>query len=154
MSDSPKFSQERRQLERFPAADLLVRFRRRFWFRRSRWQAGEAEDFTRVGVCLITDKEMTIGQTLTLNLTLRLDRGEVHENGVVGTICNKSETEQGFRYGVVFDYDANHHMRKLRTQARLGRMEGILDRMERLRERRRQAEALTRQPDQEAESGN
>lgn len=132
---SPKTpDDERRQLKRFPAAELSVRFYPgRSWL--GRGEKARAEDFTRSGLSLITERPLKEGQRLRLKLTLRLDHGEIIQRGVVAVVRNQQPQSKGYRYGLLFDYEANRHMRAMKTRARLGRMEGILDRMSQMASR-------------------
>ncbi|TVP58132.1 MAG: hypothetical protein EA349_05040 [Halomonadaceae bacterium] len=146
---SPSAPQDdRRRLRRFPAAELHVRFHTgRGWLKG--WRKAQAYDFTRSGVCLITRRPLTVGQQLRLKLVLRLDHGEIVQNALVAAVINQQngtgQRTPGYRYGLQFDYQANRHMRAMQTRARLGRMEGVLDRMARLAERKESGEALLAQ---------
>ncbi|MDX1588711.1 MAG: PilZ domain-containing protein [Oleiphilaceae bacterium] len=132
---------ERRQLQRFPAAELLVRFHTSP-LALGRGEKAEAEDFTRTGLSLITRRPLKEGERLRLTLRLRLDHGEIVQRGVVAIVRNQKPQQDGYRYGLLFDFQANHRMRALKTQARLGRMEGILDRMAQLASRHQSGEEL------------
>jgi len=136
--------QDRRQLTRFAASELAVSIRpRRRWPRK--WWHAQASDFTRTGLCLVTDLDLKKGQQVHLKIILRLNRSEVHQNGVIATVRNKQSDGDGFRYGLLFDYEASRRMRSMKTRARLGRIEGILDRMESLKARTLPESALYRQ---------
>lgn len=140
---------ERRHLQRFPAAELEVRMRTgRGWFRKG--EIVSADDFTRAGMGITTAKDLKPGQKVEVDLVLKLDRGEIVQNGIAATIHSQRYEGNHFRYGLAFDYSANRRMRSLHTQARLGRMEGILDRIEKLRAKTRSEEELLaphQQPD-------
>ncbi len=132
---------ERRHLQRFPAAELRVRLRTgRGWLKKG--ERVPAHDFTRAGIGVTTDEKLKPGQKVELDLVLKLDRGEIVQNRVAATVHNQRSEGNLFRYGLAFDYTANRRMRSLHTQARLGRMEGILDRIEKLRARTRSEKEL------------
>lgn len=134
---------ERRHLRRYTAAELEVRLRpgRRFL---RHGEIVEATDFTREGVAIITPQKLRIGQKVFIDLTLRLDRSEIRQQRVVAVIANARPEGDGYRYGLKFDFRANASMRALETQARLGRMEGILERTEKMKARHRSGEDLIR----------
>lgn len=132
---------EPRQLQRFPAAELKVRLKTgRSWFRKR--EHTPAHDFTRAGVAVTTAKKLKPGQKVELDLVLTLDRGEIAQNRVAATVHNQRHEGDLFRYGLAFDFTANRRMKSLHTQARLGRMEEILDRIQKLRARTRSEEEL------------
>lgn len=141
MATASPLQDERRHLRRFPAAELEVRLRQgKSWFRKG--EIVEAADFTREGVAIITSRTLKSGQKVFVDLTLRLDRGEIHQNRLVAVVSNERPEGDKTRYGLRFDFRANATMRALDTQARLGRMEGILDRIEKLKARTRSGDEL------------
>ena len=141
MATASPLQDERRHLRRFPAAELEVRLRPgKSWFRKG--EVVEATDFTREGVAISTYRTLKSGQKVFLDLILRLDRGEIHQNRVVAVVSNQRPEGEQIRYGLRFDFKANATMRAMDTQARLGRMEGILERTEKLKARLRSAEEL------------
>ena len=141
MATASPLQDERRHLRRFPAAELEVRLRQsKSWF--SRGETVAAEDFTREGVSIITSRNLKDGQKVLVDLILRLDRGEIHQNRIVAVVSNQRPEAEKTRYGLRFDFRANAAMRALDTQARLGRMEGILERIAKLKARTRSGEEL------------
>ena len=141
MATATPLQDERRHLRRFPAAELEVRLRPgRSWFRRG--EVVDAADFTREGVAILTSHTLKEGQKVLVDLTLRLDRGEIHQNRLVAVVSNQRPEGNQIRYGLRFDFSANGTMRALDTQARLGRMEGILERIEKLKARTRSGDEL------------
>ena len=144
---------ERRHLQRFPAAELKVRLRTgRGWVRKG--DRVPAHDFTRAGMGVTTTKVLKPGQKVELDLVLKLDRGEIVQERVVATVHNKRTDGNLFRYGLAFDFTASRRMKSLHTQARLGRMEGILDRIEKLRAKTRSGEELMASHQQPDHSGS
>ena len=142
MATTSPLQEERRHLRRFPASELEVRLRpSRSWFRKG--EVVEATDFTREGVAIITPHSLKSGQKVLVGLTLRLDRGEIHQNRLVAIVSNQRPEGKQIRYGLRFDFRANGTMRALDTQARLGRMEGILERIDKLKARKRSGDEPT-----------
>lgn len=139
---------ERRHLRRVPAAELEVRLRPS----RTRLRRGEsvaAADFTREGVAILTSTDLRIGQKVLVDLVLRLDRSEIHQHRLVAFVTNVRSENNQKRYGLKFDFRASATMRALQTQARLGRMEGILERIEKMKARHRSgAELVSNYADQ------
>ncbi|MGM0451366.1 MAG: PilZ domain-containing protein [Pseudomonadota bacterium] len=141
MATASPLQDERRHLRRFPAAELEVQLR----LGRTRLRRGEtveAADFTREGVAIITSRNLRIGQKVLVDLVLRLDRSEIHQHRLVAMVSNVRAEGDRHRYGLKFDYRANATMRALETQARLGRMEGILERIEKMKARHRSSADL------------
>lgn len=143
MATASPLADERRHLTRFPAAELQVRLRLGRT-RLSRSEKVEAADFTREGVAIITSRNLRLGQKVWIDLILRLDRSEIRQHRLVAVVSNVLAERDRHRYGLKFDYKANATMRALETQARLGRMEGILARIEKMRARHRSGEDLIR----------
>lgn len=132
MSAVSSLQDDRRHLRRYPAAELEVRIRPRLQLF-GQGEVVEAHDFTRSGLGITTSRSLKEGQRLILDLNLRLDRGEIQQNRLVAVVQNARSDGDRWRYGLRFDYNANRHMRALSTQARVGRIEGILDRIEKLK---------------------
>lgn len=131
ISDSP----DRRRLQRFPALQLEagVKVDRGML---GHWRTINAFDFTRSGLSITCETNLVVGATVLLRLTLPLPSGDLKADQLIARVRNVKVDEEGHRrYGVEFDFDANRHMRALATMAGLGRMEGILDRSEKLRYR-------------------
>lgn len=136
MATASPLQDERRHLRRFPAAELTVRLRPGR-LRHRRGETVAAADFTREGVAIITPRNLRIGQKVLVDVTLRLDRSEIHQRRLVAVVTNIQAEANRHRYGLKFDFRANTTMRALETQARLGRMEGILERIEKMKVRHR-----------------
>ena len=150
MATATPLQDERRHLRRFPAAELEVRLRPgRSWFRRG--EVVDAADFTREGVAIVTSRSLKEEQKVLVDLILRLDRGEIHQNRVVAVVSNHRPEGDKTRYGLKFDFNANTTMRALDTQARLGRMEGILERIEKLKARTRSGDELIKSYQQDSQ---
>ncbi|MFO7788012.1 MAG: PilZ domain-containing protein [Halospina sp.] len=152
MATAAPLQDDRRHLQRFPAAELEVRLKPG----RSRFRRGEpveAADFTREGVAIITSRKLRMGQKVLVDLTLRLDRSELHQNRLVAVVSNVRAEGEQHRYGLKFDFRANATMRALETQARLGRMEGILERIQKMKARHRSGEDLIRTYSAQGEGG-
>lgn len=132
---SAKPQQERRRLRRLPAAELHVEWRpRKGLF--GRFRPAEGRDFTRAGlsVCLHGDDRLDVGDILELRIELKMEAGTLHLDRVVAVVRNIRDTgEDKPLYGLEFDYNANRTMKSDQTRAQLGRIEGILERSEKLR---------------------
>lgn len=130
-----KQHQERRQLRRLPAAELNVQWRpRKGLFGRFRPASGQ--DFTRAGLslCLEGDDTLEVGDAIELRIELRMEAGTLTLDKVAASVRNIRETGNGTPlYGLEFDYNANRTMKSEQTRAQLGRIEGILERSEKLR---------------------
>ncbi|WP_158227233.1 PilZ domain-containing protein [Mangrovitalea sediminis] len=126
---------ERRRFRRFPAAELSVQVKtRRGLF--GKWETVNPEDFTRTGLAFeSTGMELEKGDVVEVRATLLLDMGDLKVDRLVAVVRNLHRHGIARRYGLEFDYSASRHMKALTTQAQLGRIEGILDRSEKLRRR-------------------
>ena len=134
MSAASSLQDERRHLRRYPAAELEVRVRpKRQWF--GQGELVDAHDFTRSGLGIATSRRLKTGQRVLVDLVLRLDRGEIYQGRLVGVVQNVRSDGDRWRCGLRFDYSANRHMRALATQARVGRIEGVLERIQKLKAR-------------------
>lgn len=130
-----KQPQERRQLRRLPAADLSVYWRpRKGLF--GRFRPADGQDFTRAGLSLSLDGDdrLKVGDAIELRIELRMEAGTLALDKVAAVVRNIREMEGGKPlYGLEFDYSANRLMKSEQTRAQLGRIEGILERSEKLR---------------------
>ncbi len=130
-----KQHQERRQLRRLPAAELNVQWRpRKGLF--GRFRPAEGLDFTRSGLSVYLDgnDSLEVGDAIELRIELRMEAGTLALDKVVAVVRNIRDTGQGKPlYGLEFDYSANRTMKSEQTRAQLGRIEGILERSEKLR---------------------
>lgn len=135
---------ERRRLTRFPAPDLEATLKCGRGLR-ARWQPVKAFDFTRSGLSIASPRPLEVGESVELNLRLPLASGDLVADRLVARVQNVQADEvQGLRYGLAFDFAANRHMRALSTASSLGRIEGILDRSEKLHYRLMSREELLR----------
>lgn len=124
---------ERRRFHRLPAAELKVAWRpRKGLF--GRYQPTRGFDFTREGLS-ITEASGTLvpGDRVELRLELTMDADNLTIDRVVADVVNSRETDGQARLGLAFDFQANRLMRAEQTRAQLGRIEGILERSEKLR---------------------
>lgn len=126
---------ERRRLRRFPAADLTAELRLKRTLIGG-WTAAEPHDFTRTGMA-VEAKDLTLeqGDLVEVRLRLALDIGELKVDKLIAVVRNIHPAGDQPRFGLEFDFQASRQMKSLTTQAQLGRIEGILDRSEKLRRR-------------------
>jgi hypothetical protein len=97
-------SSERRQYTRYPTNHLRVLVKS-LRGEGSDWQPAliSSVDFNRFGIGLETEYNFTIGDILSL--VIRTDDSTIAE--VNGLVCNRTETEQGYRFGVRFEHDGS-----------------------------------------------
>lgn len=95
---------ERRLHSRYPAGNLrvLVKSRRTM---DSDWDMAliSSVDFNRYGIGLETERNYAIGDILTL--VIRTDDSMLVE--INGLVCNRTQTEHGFRFGVRFEHEGS-----------------------------------------------
>lgn len=136
---------DRRRLRRFPAAELEAWIKRRPGIL-GQWYPVKAYDFTRAGLSISMEERIEVGENMILRLQLGLDMGSIRADRLVARVRNVRQLPEGrFLHGVEFDFKANRHMRSIQTQSKLGRMEGILDRSDKLRKRMMSQEELLRE---------
>lgn len=132
---SDKHPKERRQLRRLPAAELNVSWRpRKGLFHR--YRPAEGLDFTRNGLSLRLNPEDNLapGDTVEMMLELIMEVGTLNVERLVAVVHNMREQPGGSPlYGLGFDFNANRLMKSGHLVAQLGRIEGILDRSEKLK---------------------
>jgi hypothetical protein len=94
-------TEDRRLYDRFPAQHLRV-LARSMRAENSNWEAGSISsvDFNRYGICLETRCNFAVGDILSM--IIRTDDSTIAE--INGVICNRSNSEQGFRFGVRFEH--------------------------------------------------
>lgn len=137
---------ERRKLRRMPAANLALEWRpRKGLF--SRFQPAEGRDFTRNGLSIAVNSQTGIkeGDAVELRVELSMEAGTLGLEKLVAIVRNiRDNNRGGSLMGLEFDFGASRTMKSEQTLAQLGRIEGILERSEKLR--------LRIQPLNEAES--
>lgn len=124
---------EKRRFQRLPAAELKVAWRpRKGLF--GRYQPTRGYDFTREGLC-ITEPPGTLatGDRIELRLQLAMETDDIIIERIVAEVVNERNQAGMSRLGLAFDFRANRLMRAEQTKAQLGRIEGILERSEKLR---------------------
>ena len=94
-------TEERRHHHRYPAQHLRV-LARSMRAENGSWEAGSISsvDFNRFGICLETRCNFAIGDILSM--IIRTDDSTIAE--VNGLICNRANTDSGFRFGVRFEH--------------------------------------------------
>ncbi|MAL97204.1 hypothetical protein [Hydrocarboniclastica marina] len=126
---------ERRHLQRFPALELEAQMKPQKRVL-GPWTDIEAFDFTRTGLSIATPQTLAPDDVVMLRLRLPLATGDLTAERLVAVVRNvQPQPDHTFRYGVEFDFGASRHMKRMATSACLGRIEGILDRSEKLRNR-------------------
>ncbi|MGP4842887.1 hypothetical protein ACTXGQ_02045 [Marinobacter sp. 1Y8] len=129
---------DRRKFRRFPAAQLQVSWRVRKGFF-SPFTLAQSEDFTREGVSILVEKTAAGGSALSkgarveLRLVLEMATGDLVVERLIARVQNQRSIGDKTLYGLMFDFAANRYMRSENTKAQLGRIEGILDRTEKLK---------------------
>ncbi len=132
---------ERRRCRRYPSAELRaeVKIKKGLF---SEWVGVEPCDYNKRGIAIETEFSFEPEQAITLSVTLKMDMGDIRVEKVEGIIRNKIESGPHPRYGIEFNYAANRHMKSAETQSQLGRIEGILERSENLRQRMNEQQSL------------
>lgn len=126
---------ERRKLRRMPAANLSLEWRpRKGLF--SRFQPAEGKDFTRNGLSMTIagNDKVKEGDTVEVRVELSMEAGVLALDKLVATVRNVRNDDAGRpSLGLEFDFNASRTMKSEQTLAQLGRIEGILERSEKLR---------------------
>ncbi|UDL04674.1 hypothetical protein [Marinobacter sp. CA1] len=128
--------QERRRHRRMPAAELTLEWRRRRGLF-SRFHPAIGEDFTREGLSMVVepDREPAPGDTLELRAALSMEAGQLDLEKILAVVKNVRRESGHCRVGLAFDFAANRTMRAESTVAQLARIEGLLARSAKLRQR-------------------
>lgn len=128
---------ERRRLRRMPAANLALAWRpRKGLF--NRYQPGEGRDFSRHGLSLVTagNTRLREGDSLELQAELSMEAGSLNLDRLIATVRNIRDDAGGQQVlGLEFDFRASRTMKAEHTLVQLERIEGILERSEKLRQR-------------------
>lgn len=134
--ETPSKNEERRRFRRLPAAELHVAWRpRKALF--GGYTSTRSHDFTREGLS-ITEKADTfqIGDRVELKLQLTMKASSITLERMIAEVVNERSLAGDAnmtRFGLAFDFTASRLMRSQQTHAQLGRIEGILERGEKLR---------------------
>jgi len=126
---------DRRKLRRMPAANLALEWRpRKGLFGRFRPAAGF--DFTRQGLSMVVNgqDELKEGDAVELRAQLAMEAGVLNLDKVIATVRNLRQSGQDQQVaGLQFDFAASSARKSEQLQAQLDRIEGILERSEKLR---------------------
>jgi hypothetical protein len=124
---------ERRRFRRLPAAELHVKWRPRKGLFGS-FQPTNGYDFTRDGLSIIAPEgTFSTGDRVELRLELRMEAGSMNVDRLLAQVVNQRSHDGPVLYGLAFDYAASRSMRSAEKRAQLGRIEGILERGEKLK---------------------
>lgn len=127
----------RRKLRRMPAANLALEWRpRKGLFGRFRPAAGFGFDFTRQGLSMVVNgqDELKEGDAVELRAQLSMEAGVLNLDKVIATVRNLRQSGQDQQVaGLQFDFAASSARKSDQLQAQLDRIEGILERSEKLR---------------------
>lgn len=127
-----KSQSERRRYRRHPALELKAEVRIKKGLFGQRIEV-EACDYSKRGIAIETEYEFKPEQPITLSIILKMVMGDIRIDKVEGIVKNIIASHPNPRYGIEFNYDANRHMKSIETKSQLGRIEGILERSEKLR---------------------
>lgn len=130
-----KNHQDRRQIRRLPAAELNVEWRPRKGLL-NRFRPAIGRDFTRNGLSLSIDSDdsLKVDDAVELRIQLVMEAGNLQLDKVAARVKNIRDPDSNRpQYGLAFDFDANRLMKSDQIKAQLGRIEGILERSEKLR---------------------
>ncbi len=127
-----KSQSERRRYRRHPALELKAEVKIKKGLFGQRIEV-EACDYSKRGMAIETEYEFEPQQIITLNIILKMIMGDIRVDKVEGIVKNIISSHPKPRYGIEFDYNANRHMKAIETKSQLGRIEGILERSEKLR---------------------
>ncbi|MDC0661346.1 hypothetical protein [Marinobacter sp. SS21] len=135
---------DRRKLRRMPAANLALEWRpRKGLFGRFRPAAGF--DFTRQGLSMVVNGQYLLkeGDAVELRAQLSMEAGVLDLDKLIAKVCNLRHSGQDQQIaGLQFDFTASRAMKSDQVKAQLGRIEGILERSEKLRLRIQPLEAF------------
>lgn len=124
-------AQDRRRARRFPAAELKAQMKvKKGLF--SEWIDIGTQDYNKLGLAIETDRELEVGQNVTLSITLLVDMGEITIDKIEGAVRNIASNGFHKRYGIEFIFDGK---KASDYQTQLDRIESMLERSTRLQER-------------------
>jgi len=113
---------ERRQYQRLSGSTIQGEVKRKSLFRLGSYKKVKIVDFNRFGTRVLHRERFRIGEELLLNI----NRQSTNVREVVGFVCHMEEFEDGYSYGVQFDFSANKHMRSAELEESLSRIEEAL----------------------------
>ncbi len=116
-------SNERRQYQRLNGSTIQCEVKRKSLFRLGGYKKIEVVDFNRFGARVLHSERFRIGEELLINIS----RQSSNAREVVGFVCHAEELDDGYSYGVQFDFSANKHMRSAELEESLSRIEETLE---------------------------
>lgn len=114
---------ERRQYQRLSGSTIQGEVKRKSLFRLGGFKKIKIVDFNRFGARIIYSERFRIGEEILLNI----NKQSTNVREVVGFVCHAEELEDGYSYGVQFDFSANKHMRSAELEGSLSLIEEALE---------------------------
>ncbi|TBW52174.1 PilZ domain-containing protein [Marinobacter halodurans] len=134
---------DRRRFRRLPATELNLAWRPRNRLF-ARYRNIQGHDFTREGVAVTAAADtFSEGDRIELQLELVMAGTNLTAQGVVAEVVNVARQGHQARVGLAFDVPASRRFGASALRARLGRMEGILERSEKQWLRSQPLESIT-----------
>ncbi|MBV1870180.1 MAG: PilZ domain-containing protein [Gammaproteobacteria bacterium] len=116
-------SSERRQNKRLNGSSIQAEVKRKGLFRLGGYQKIKVADFNRFGTRIILNQRLRVGEELLFNI----NKKNINIKSIVGFVCHIEEVEDGYSYGIQFDFSANKHMRSADIEESLSQIEGTLE---------------------------
>ena len=114
---------ERRKNQRLKGSSIQAEVKHKSLFRPGGYKPIKVTDFNRFGTRIIYDQKFRIGEELLLNF----NKKNIQISKIVGFVCHIEELEEGYSYGIQFDFSANKHMRSVEVEESLSQMEEALE---------------------------
>ncbi len=94
---------ELRARKRMPTANLKSSIRISKGFLNDIWEDARAKDFSFFGMCIKTNREFKVDDTLTLSLNLEMDMGNIEVEQISARVVRITKLVGFYEYGVEFD---------------------------------------------------
>jgi hypothetical protein len=114
---------ERRKHQRLSGSSIQTSLKRKGFLSFSSYKSVKVVDYSRFGVGIVHNEKYRMGDELLFSFSKQNE----HIEHVVGFVCYIKELDEGYSYGIQFDFSANKHMRSENIEKALTRIEKLLD---------------------------
>ena len=141
----PSNPEDRRNLRRFPAAELKASLRVKKGLFGDSWVAVKPQDYNKRGLSIDTSVELNTEEEVVVGLELVMDMGSIQIEKLAGVVRYAKQVGMLYRYGIEFDFESARFMRSTEVESQLARIESILERSQHVADRiQSQQEGKTR----------
>lgn len=114
---------ERRKHQRLGGSSIQASIKRKGFLSFGSYKSVKVVDYSRFGVGIVHNEKFRMGDELLFSFSKQNE----HIEHVVGFVCHMKKLDEGYNYGIQFDFSANKYMRSKNVEEALTHIEKLLD---------------------------